>query len=134
MINQGHRLIKALMELSTEDCMNIDVKWNELEFNKKSKNIVARQLQILLWRFRAVIMRVRVRFSDVNGPKGGLDKQCMVSAKLRPTGKITINGAGIDYLEVFQSSFERLILSVQRELAKQRQKPIRINRRRKLNE
>ena len=134
MINQGHRLIKALMKLSREDCMNFDIKWNELEFNKKSKNIVARQLQILLWRFRAVIMRVRVRFSDVNGPKGGQDKQCMVSAKLRPTGKITIKGAGIDYLEVFRSSFERLILSVQRELAKQRQKPIRTNRRRKSNE
>jgi hypothetical protein len=111
--------------------MNIDIKWNELEFNKKSKSIVARQLQIFLWRFRAVIMRVRVRFSDANGPKGGRDKQCMVSAKLRPTGKLTIKGAGVDYLEVFQSSFERLILSLQREIAKQRQKPIRVNRREK---
>lgn len=112
--------------------MNIDVKWSELDFNKKSKSIVAHQLQILLWRFRAVITRVRVRFSDANGPKGGRDKQCMVSAKLRPAGKITIKSTGMDYLEVFQSSFERLILSVQREIAKQRQKPIRINRRGKI--
>jgi putative sigma-54 modulation protein len=112
--------------------MNIDVKWSELDFNKKSKSIVAHQLQILLWRFRAVIMRVRIRFSDANGPKGGRDKQRMVSAKLRPAGKITIKSAGMDYLEVFQSSFERLILSVQREIAKQRQKPIRINRRGKI--
>lgn len=36
MINQGHRLIKALMKLSREDCMNFDVKWND-EFNKKLK-------------------------------------------------------------------------------------------------
>jgi hypothetical protein len=113
--------------------MNIDVKWSELEFSKNSRSIVTHQLQIFLRRFRAVILRVRVRFSDANGPKGGMDKQCMVSAKLRPTGKITIKSAGMDYLEVFQSSFERLILSVQRELAKQRQKPIRINRRGKIN-
>ncbi len=112
--------------------MNIDVKWSELDFNKKSKSIVAHQLKFLLWRFRAVIMRVRIRFSDANGPKGGRDKQCMVSAKLRPTGKITIKTAGMDYLEVFQSSLERLILSVQSEIEKQRQKPIRINRRVKI--
>ncbi len=109
--------------------MNIDVNWSVLKFNEKSKSIVSHQLQILLWRFRAVILRVRIRFSDVNGPKGGVDKQCMVSAKLRPTGKITIKSEGMDYIEVFQASFERLIRSVQREIAKQREKPIRINRR-----
>jgi hypothetical protein len=43
--------------------------------------------------------------SDVNGPKGGLDKPCMVIAKLRSAGgKITIQSKGMGYLEVFQSS------------------------------
>ena len=48
--------------------MSVDVQWYELEFNGKSKRIVFRQLKILLWRFRSFIMRIRVRFSDVNGP------------------------------------------------------------------
>jgi hypothetical protein len=50
-------------------------------------------------------MRVRVRFSDVNGPKGGSDERCIVIAKLRSTtdgGEITIQSNEIDYLEVFQ--------------------------------
>jgi hypothetical protein len=92
--------------------------------------MVSQQMQIFLLRHRAFIMRVRVRFSDVNGPKGGLDKRCMVIAKFRSTGgEITIQSKGMDYLEVFQSSFERLIRSLQRETTKHRQMPIRINRR-----
>jgi hypothetical protein len=109
--------------------MGTDIKWGA-NFNGSSKHIISQQMQIFLLRYRAVIMRVRVHFSDVNGPKGGLDKRCMVIAKLRSAGgEITIQSKGMDYLEVFQSSFERLIRSLQRETTKQRQKPIRINRR-----
>lgn len=109
--------------------MNTDIKWGS-SLNGSSKHIISQQMQIFLLRYRAVIMRVRVHFSDVNGPKGGLDKRCMVIAKLRSAGgEITIQSKGMDYLEVFQSSFERLIRSLQRETTKQRQKPIRINRR-----
>jgi len=109
--------------------MSIDVNWSALDSNEESKNIVLRQLQYFLGRYRAVTMRVRVHFSDVNGPKGGFDKQCMVFLKLRHIGEIIIKGEGVHYLEVFQASFERLVHSVRRELGKQREKPIRINRR-----
>lgn len=110
--------------------MSTDIKWGSPSFNDRSKYIISQQMQIFLMQYRAFIMRVRVRFSDVNGPKGGLDKRCVVIAKLRSTGgEITIQSKGMDYLEVFQSSFERLIRSLQRETTKQRQKPIRIIRR-----
>ena len=112
-----------------EGFMSVDVNWSASDFNEESKNIVSRQLQYLLGRYRAVTMRVRVRFSDVNGPKGGMDKRCVVSVKLRHAGEITITGEGVSYFEVFQASFERLVRSIRRELAKQRDKPIRINRR-----
>ncbi len=109
--------------------MSVDVNWSALDSDEESKIIILRQLQYFLGRYRAVIMRVQVRFSDVNGPKGGCDKQCVVSLKLRHIGEIIIKGDGVNYLEVFQTSFERLVRSVRRELAKQRDKPIRINRR-----
>ncbi len=109
--------------------MSVDVNWSALDSNEESKIIILRQLQYFLGRYRAVTTRVHVRFSDVNSPKGGCDKQCVVSLKLRHIGEIIIKGEGVNYLEVFQTSFERLVRSVRRELAKQRDKPIRINRR-----
>jgi hypothetical protein len=86
-------------------------------------------VQHFLGRYRAITRRVWIRFSDLNGPKGGSDKQSVVFLKLRHVGEIIIKGEGVNYLEVFQASFERLVRSVQRELGKQRDKPIRINRR-----
>ena len=109
--------------------MSIDVNWSALDLDEESKNIVLCQLRYFLGRYHAATMRVRVRFSDVNGPKGGFDKQCVVFLKLRHIGEIIIKGEGVNYLEVFKASFERLVRSVRRELGKQRDKPIRINRR-----
>jgi len=114
--------------------MSIDVNWSALQFKGKSKQIVSRQLQMLMGRFRAFLIGVRICFSDVNGPKGGVDKRCMVSAKLRSPGEITIISEGMDYLEAFHAGIARLIRSIQRELKKEREKPIRINRRVKFAE
>lgn len=109
--------------------MDVNVNWSALNCNEKLKGVVSRRLTFLVGRFRSTIMKVRVRFSDVNGPKGGIDKQCVVKVKLWTAGEITIRGKGNEYQSVFQTSFERLIRSVRRELLKQREKPIRINRR-----
>jgi len=109
--------------------MSIDVNWSALDSDEESKNIVLCQLRYFLGRYRAATMRIWVRFSDVNGPKGGFDKQCVVFLKLRHIGEIIIKGEGVNYLEVFKASLERLVRSVRRELGKQRDKPIRINRR-----
>lgn len=118
-----------ITDSAKEGLMSVDVQWSTLESNEKSKRAVARQLKVLLWRFRAFIIRVRVSFSDVNGPRGGVDKRCIVSAKLRFPGEITIISEKKDFLMAFQSSLSRLILAIHRELVKQREKPIRINRR-----
>jgi len=81
--------------------MGTDVKWGA-NFNGSSKHIISQQMQIFLLRYRAVIMRVRVHFSDVNGPKRGLDKRCMVIAKLRSAGgEIIIQSKGWIILRFF---------------------------------
>lgn len=112
-----------------EGLMSVDVQWSALESNEKSKRAVARQLKVLMWRFRAFVIRVRVSFSDVNGPRGGVDKRCIVSAKLRSPCEITIISEKKDFLTAFQASLSRVIHAIHRELVKQREKPIRINRR-----
>jgi putative sigma-54 modulation protein len=109
--------------------MSIDVNWSALEFKGKSKRIVSSKLQIFMWRFRPYILQVQVRFSDVNGPKGGMDKRCTFSAEFSSPGDVTIISEGMEYIVAFQSGLARLVRSVHREIAKQREKPIRINRR-----
>ncbi len=112
--------------------MNSDVNWSALEFNGKSKRIISRQLQIFIWRFRSFVMRVQVRFSDVNGPKGGVDKRCIFSGEHKSPGEVPITSEGMEYLEAFQAGLARFVRSKQREIEKKRERPIRINRRVKL--
>lgn len=49
---------------------------------------VERRLRFSLGRFIARIGRVRVKISDVNGPRGGVDKSCQVSVELLPGSKL----------------------------------------------
>lgn len=109
--------------------MNINVNWSDLNSNEKSKRIVSRRLQALLGLLDSAVLRVKVRFSDVNGPKGGVDKRCMISAKLRATGEVIIMSEGMDYMTVFSSSMARLVKAVRRELERQREITDRNNKR-----
>ena len=44
---------------------------------------VTRRLYFALGRFAPQIERVTARVGDMNGPRGGVDKQCRIEVKLR---------------------------------------------------
>lgn len=49
-------------------------------------------------RFEAIVREVRVTLHDDNGPKGGVDKRCMVRVRLLPRGEAVISKSGADVL------------------------------------
>lgn len=81
-------------------------------------------LRFSLSRFAGVITRVTVRFSDVNGPRGGIDKRCRVTAKMRTTGQVTVTGDGKNYLESLGNCLERLVRATRRQLEKRGHSPV----------
>ena len=87
-----------------------------------------RLLRFSLSRFEGVITRVKVRFFDVNGPKGGIGKHCRVSAKLRTTGQLIVSGVGVDYIEALNSCLQRLVRSVRRDTDKRLSTQVRKRR------
>jgi len=106
------------------------------EINNKQAGIdenvlveVKRMLQFSLSRFEGVSSHARVRFFDINGPKGGSDKRCRVSVKLRTSGQIVVLGEGANYIEALSNSLDRLVRSIVREIQKKRESPIRQKRR-----
>ena len=90
---------------------------------------VKRLLRFSLSRFNGVVTRVKIRFYDVNGPRGGQDKRCHITAKLNATGQVTVYGEGGDYIEALNSCLDRLVRSTRREIDKRQNKPIRKRRR-----
>ncbi len=109
--------------------MKIDIRSQHFELNGDMTDRVINQVRFALSRFGGEISHVQVRFVDVNGPKGGQDKHCLLSVKLASSGKIVANGAGVDLLSALHYCVERAERAIVRELERRRDTPIRMNRR-----
>jgi ribosomal subunit interface protein len=79
-----------------------------------------RRLLFALGRFAERLEDVAVRFEDVNGPRGGVDKRCRVVARLRPAGALRIEEHGEDLYLAIDRAADRIGRAVGRELARRR--------------
>lgn len=62
--------------------MQIDTQALDFELTEGMRAHLLHRLHFALWRFRDRIARVTVRLSDLNGPRGGLDKVCCLRLRL----------------------------------------------------
>lgn len=53
-------------------------------------DFVQRRLEFALGRFAGRIRSLQVRLSDVNGPRGGRDKKCLIAVRLTSPSRIVI--------------------------------------------
>jgi ribosome-associated translation inhibitor RaiA len=67
-----------------------------------------RQLSFATDRFRSEIRDIDVVFRDLNGPRGGVDKECKVTATLRGGGTLQIAQRSASFLEAIHEAARRL--------------------------
>lgn len=77
-----------------------------------------RRLGIALGRYHGSVQRVCVRFGDVNGPRGGLDKCCRMSAELVGGRRVIAEALGADFQVAVDRAANRLARAVSREQKK----------------
>jgi putative sigma-54 modulation protein len=61
--------------------MNIDIRWKRAQKSKAIEDHARRRAGFALDRFAERIRHVSLRFEDLNGPRGGVDKRCTVEAQ-----------------------------------------------------
>jgi putative sigma-54 modulation protein len=69
---------------------------------------------------------VEVRLTDVNGPRGGLDKECRIRVALHRAGVVFVRATGQDAYATIDKAASRLKLAVARRIGRTRS--IRRNR------
>ncbi len=110
--------------------MQINFTTRQVELHPDTITAMERRLHFSLSRFTHAIDGVTVRISDINGPRGGHDKECLIVVRLRQGGEVVVQGNGGDSMAVLNQCADRVSRAVARELDRRRSTPIRAIRRR----
>ena len=67
--------------------MELEIRRHNIHLSDAMKDHIERRLEFALGQFNSRLGSVAVHVEDVNGPKGGIDKQCRILVTL-PGGKV----------------------------------------------
>ena len=76
------------------------------------RELAVKRLQFVLRRLHKLVPRARVRLSDVNGPRGGVDKRCQVELNTEGAGTVVITALARDWRTALDSAMARAARSL----------------------
>lgn len=71
-----------------------------------------RRVRFALRRLSGLAPRASVQLSDVNGPRGGVDKRCQIEIATKSGESIIVTSMARDWLSALQSALSRAIRSL----------------------
>lgn len=101
--------------------MRFDIRGQHIEVTEGLRAHAVRRLQCALSRFEPRIARVAVCLSDLNGPRGGRDKQCRMVAEMPRGGKVIVEDIDVDLDTAITQAADRLGRAVARVLEQRRE-------------
>jgi ribosome-associated translation inhibitor RaiA len=100
--------------------MQLEMRGVNYKLDDELREHIERRLRFALGRFAARIDRLMVRLSDVNGPRGGIDKRCRIVVALIPRGVVMLERSGDDPFSLVADAAKRACRSVRRVLERRR--------------
>ncbi len=100
--------------------MNITTRAQDFEMTRAIDRFARQQLSAGLDRFSDGIVALDVFMKDANGPRGGVDKQVLIRARLRNRTQIALVSTSDDLYSAIRSGVKRTKRAVRRQLRKAR--------------
>jgi putative sigma-54 modulation protein len=88
--------------------------WSSLRLSDGLRRHIRRRLNAALDRFRDHVHEVQVRLSDVNGPRGGVDKRCRMVVSAGRGGVVVVQGTAPNFYQAVDAAAERAARSIRR--------------------
>ena len=83
------------------------------------REVAIERLRFAMRRLSWLVPRARVQLADINGPRGGTDKQCQIELKTS-TGTVVISSLATDWRGAIDTAVQRATRVVVRSLQRQR--------------
>jgi len=88
------------------------------------RDLAVERVRFVLRRLSNLVPHAKVQFSDVNGPRGGIDKRCQVELRTDNAGTVVIASLAQDWRTALNRSLTRATRVLTRSLQRN-QKPTR---------
>jgi len=102
----GGRLSSSFISLTGESFMQIIVESRDADATPMRELSIAR-VRFALRRLKALVPRAKVQFSDVNGPRGGIDKRCQVELRTDGAGSVVVASVASDWRTALDNALAR---------------------------
>jgi ribosomal subunit interface protein len=103
-----------------EAMMLIDIRTPSFSLTSALRERIERRLGLALSARDQHIQRVLVRLSDINGPRGGADKQCHIQVVLTHLPDVVIENTEADVYAAIDQAADRVGRTLAHRLARQR--------------
>jgi hypothetical protein len=100
--------------------MNIAIHSKKITLDQQEKSHLIRRVQFALGRFASRISNVSVKVSDLNGPRGGIDKRCRLAARVQGLGEVIVQDDDAELQPLVDRIAERMGHLIGRRLERQR--------------
>jgi ribosome-associated translation inhibitor RaiA len=100
--------------------MRIEIRSPNVDLSMHERTWVARRMGFALGRLAGRIRRIDVVLTDLNGPRGGIDHRCRISATLAPRGRIQVEATDLDARTAIDVAARRIERKVKREIERRR--------------
>ena len=71
------------------------------------RELAERRVRFVMRRLVWLVPRAKVRLTDVNGPRGGVDKRCQIELKTDHVGTVSISSRARDWRSAFEAALAR---------------------------
>lgn len=80
------------------------------------RELTERRVRFVLRRLGWLVPRAEVRMSDVNGPRGGIDKRCQVALRTEGAGMVVVASVASSWRSALDNALARAARFLVREL------------------
>lgn len=102
--------------------MQIEIQARDFTLTESLSGYIEQRIKILLDSKYEQIKRIRMCLSDINGPRGGVDKRCQIQISIPRLQDIVIEDTELDLYAAIDRAIERAARTVERRLARRQQK------------